>query len=342
MDDSRISRRDLLAGTAAAGAASLGLPTIVGADPGQAGFLAVSSLNGVRAVDKAMELMKAGGDTLDAAIAGVNIVELDPNDMSVGYGGLPNEDGIVELDASCMHGPTYRAGAVASLRNIKTPSKVAQLVLQRTDHCLLVAQGALDFAKMHGFSEENLLTERAREAWVRWKENLSIDDDYLPPDSGAGRRDPRPTGTITCLCLNDKGDISGTTTTSGLAFKIPGRVGDSPLIGCGVYVENEVGACGSTGRGEANILENGSRMVVENMRRGLAPEAACIDVLKRICARTVDKRLVRSPGVPDFQLQFYALNKAGQHGGGCIHAGSRYAVHDGTTSRTLPCAAVIS
>ena len=335
MDQGRMSRRELLA---AGAAASLGVPSL--ASLRQAGFLSISSANGMRTVERAMELMKGGSDTLDAAIAGVNIVELDPNDTSVGYGGLPNEDGVVELDASCMHGPTYRAGAVASLRNIKTPSKVAQLVLQRTDHCLLVAEGALRFAKMHGLPEENLLTERARQAWVRWKETLSLDDDYISPEQGGGQRDPRPTGTITCLCLNDKGDISGVTTTSGLAFKIPGRVGDSPLIGCGVYVENEVGACGSTGRGEANILENGSRVVVENMKRGMAPEAACIDVLKRICARTVDKRLLRSPGVPDFQLQFYAINKAGQHGAGCIHAGSRYAVHDGTTARLANCAAV--
>jgi N4-(beta-N-acetylglucosaminyl)-L-asparaginase len=330
-----LTRRDLLA---AGAAASLGLPTM--ARP-SAGFLAVSSANGMRTVEEAVRLMKEGADTLDAAIAGVNIVELDPNDTSVGYGGLPNEDGIVELDASCMHGPTYRGGAVASLRNIKTPSKVAQLVLQRTDHCLLVAEGALRFAKMHGFKEEDLLTERARIAWVRWKENLSVDDDYIAPDSGGGQRDPRPTGTITCLCLNDKTEISGVTTTSGLAFKIPGRVGDSPLLGCGVYVENEVGACGSTGRGEANILENGSRVVVENMKRGMSPEAACVDVLKRICARTVDKRLLRSPGVPDFQLQFYALNKAGQHGAACIHPGSRYAVNDGSGAKLMDCTAVL-
>lgn len=334
-----LSRRDLLAGAAAVGTASLGLSSVV---PTYAGFLAVSSANGVRTVDKAIELMRAGTDTLEAAVQGVAIVELDPNDMSVGYGGLPNEDGVVELDASCMHGPTYRAGAVASLRNIKTPARVAKLVLERTDHCLLVGEGALRFAKMHGLPEENLLTERARQAWVRWKETLSMDDDYISPEQGSGQRDPRPTGTITCLCLNDKGDISGTTTTSGLAFKIPGRVGDSPLIGCGVYVENEVGACGSTGRGEANILENGSRVVVENMRKGMAPEAACVDALKRICARTTDRRLLRSPGVPDFQLQFYALNKAGQHGGGCIHAGSQYAVHDGVRSRLERCASVLS
>jgi len=332
-----LTRRELLAAATAAG---LGASALAGVAPKRpAGFLAVSSANGMRTVDKAIEMMKAGEDTLEAAVSGVNIVELDPSDMSVGFGGLPNEDGIVELDASCMHGPTYSAGAVASLRNIKTPSRVAKLVLERTDHCLLVADGALQFAKMHGFKEEDLLTEPARQAWLRWKENLSDQDDYISPQER--NRPPRPTGTITCLCLNDKGDMSGVTTTSGLAYKIPGRVGDSPLIGCGVYVENEIGACGSTGRGEANILMNGSRIVVENMRHGMAPEAACVDVLKRICAQTVDKRLLRSPGVPDFQLQFYAIDKSGRHGGGCIHPGSQYAVHDGTSSRLARCAAVI-
>ena len=336
----KISRRDLLAGAAAVGAGVVGLPAMAHY-PRQAGLLAVSSANGMRAVDKAMERMKAGEDTLDAAIAGVNIVELDPNDMSVGFGGLPNADGVVELDSSCMHGPTYRGGAVGALQNIKTPSKVAKLVLERTDHCLLVGPGALAFAKMHGFVEENILTDRAREAWLKWKEGLSHDDDYIAPDE-AGKPPARPTGTITCLCMNEKGDISGVTTTSGLAFKIPGRLGDSPIIGCGVYVQNDVGAAGSTGRGEANILEGGSRIVVENMKRGMVPEDACVDVLKRVCARTVDKRLLRSQGVPDFQLQFYAINKAGQHGGACIHAGSQYAVHDGTKSQLMRCASVMA
>ncbi|HXH60501.1 MAG TPA: N(4)-(beta-N-acetylglucosaminyl)-L-asparaginase [Fimbriimonadaceae bacterium] len=336
-----LSRRELLAGTAAAGVAAVGLPALASA-PRKAGkFLAVSSGNGMRAVDKAMEMMKAGEDTLDAAVAGVNIIELDPDVISVGYGGLPNADGVVELDSCVMHGPTYNAGAVGALRNIKTPSRVAKVVMERSDHVFLVGQGALDFAKMHGFKEEDLLTDKARELWVRWKENLSQDDDYIDPNHNEflGHR---PTGTITCMCLNDKGDISGTTTTSGLAFKIPGRVGDSPLIGCGVYVDNEIGACGSTGRGEANILMNGSRIVVENMRHGMAPQEAIMDVLHRICEQTKEVRLLKERGVPNFQLQFYALNKDGVHAGGCIHGSSPYTAHDGESGQTFRCQGVFA
>ena len=338
-DKPRISRRELLAGAAAAGVAAAALPTVAVAKPKFDGFLVVSSGNGMRTVAKAMELMHQGVDTLDAAVQGVNIVELDPNDMSVGYGGLPNEQGVVELDSCVMHGPTYNAGGVASIRNIKTPSSVAKLVMERTDHCLLVGKGALEFAKLHGFKEENLLTDRARQRWVQWKERLNPNDDYIDPTESEFITE-RETGTITCLCMNDKGDISGTTTTSGLSFKIPGRVGDSPLIGCGVYVDNAVGACGSTGRGEANILMNGSRIVVENMRNDMAPEDACMDVLRRICAQTKEMRLLRESGVPNFQLQFYALNKAGVHGGGCIHGNTAYSVHDGTNAFRGRCAGV--
>ena len=325
----RISRRELLVAAAAAGVATAGLPKIANAKPNFDGFLVVSSANGMRTVAKAMELMKQGVDTLDAAVAGVNIVELDPNDMSVGYGGLPNENGVVQLDSCVMHGPTYNAGGVGAIEGIKTPSSVAKLVMERTDHCLIVGRGATEFAKLHGFKEENLLTDAARRRWVQWKERLSDSDDYIDPSESEFINE-RETGTITCLCLNDKGDISATTTTSGLSFKIPGRVGDSPLIGNGVYVDNAIGACGSTGRGEANILMNGSRIVVENMRHGMSPQDACMDVLERICEQTKEKRLLREPGKPDFQLQFYALNKAGEHAGGCIHGNTEYSVHDGT------------
>ncbi len=326
---------------AGAMAAGVGLGSMAKAAPLQnrGKFLAVSSGNGIPAVDKAMELMRQGEDTLDAAIAGVNIVEDDPNDMSVGYGGLPNERGVVQLDSCCMHGPTFRAGAVASLENIKNPSRVAKVVMERTDHVLMVGPGALEFARMHGFKEENLLTEAARQRWLRWKESLSKDDDYLEPGEGFPK-EPRPTGTITCLALNDKGDISGTTTTSGLAWKIPGRVGDSPIIGAGLYVDNEVGAAGSTGRGEACILIGGSRTVVENMRHGMSPQEAVMDVLERVCKKTVDQRLLSEPGKPNFQLQFYAISKDGRHAGGSILPGSRYAVHDGERSRLIACQSV--
>lgn len=306
--------------------------------PLQGGPVAISSANGLRTTARAMELMREGVDGLDAAIQGVNIVEADPNDTSVGYGGLPNADGVVELDASVMHGPTYRAGAVASLRNIKMPSRVAKVVMERTNHVLLVGVGALEFAKMHGFQEENLLTERARRAWVRWKERLSDTDDYIWPgydsDGVANRgEEERPTGTISCLTLNEKHELSGVTTTSGLAYKIPGRVGDSPIIGAGLYVDNEVGACGSTGRGESVILSSGSRIVVENMRHGMSPEEACLDVLKRICDRTQEERHLHRPGRPRFEVNFYAVNKKGEYAGARIYRGGRYAVHDGRENR---------
>ena len=217
----------------------------------------ISSANGFEAVKKAFDIIQSGKDALDGVIAGVNLLEDDPNDHSVGLGGLPNEDGIVELDACCMHGPTHNAGGVAALRNIRNPSKVARLVMERTDHVLLVGKGALSFARRHGFKEENLLTDEAREQWLHWQENLSEEDDWFPPiekeNSQSTLEWERDTGTINCNALDLNGDLSGVTTTSGLSYKIPGRVGDSPIIGAGLYVDNEVGACGSTGRGEENL-----------------------------------------------------------------------------------------
>lgn len=302
------------------------------------GPVAISSRNGLKATEKAMEMLKAGADPLDAVIAGVNIVEDDPEDISVGYGGLPNEEGVVELDASVMHGPTHNAGAVASLRNIKNPSKVAKLVMERTDHVLLVGEGALKFAKAHGFKEENLLTEKARKIWLYWKETLSDKDDWFPPKKQEIeeeiRRYVEHYGTINCLAIDSKGDIGGVTTTSGLAFKIPGRVGDSPIIGAGLYVDNDVGAAGSTGRGEANILNLGTFTVVEYMRNGLSPEEACLKTLERI-AYTSKKQphLLDSNGRPNFNLNFYALNKKGEYAGAAIWSGSSYVVHDGKENR---------
>lgn len=330
MGNRGISRREVLVG--AAGLVATGPLGFAQSAPA-ARPLVISSANGLRATEKAMELLGRGADTLDAAIEGVNIVELDPNDMSVGYGGLPNERGEVELDASVMHGPTMRGGAVAALKNIKTPSSVAKKVMQRSDHVLLVGAGALEFAKAVGFPEENLLTERSREAWLRWKTRLSKEDDWLEDEEIRDDFGKRPTGTITCLCLDSKGDMSGTTSTSGLAFKLPGRVGDSPIIGAGLYVDNEVGACGSTGRGEAVLLSCGSRTVVENMKRGLSPEQAILDVLRRICEQTKSPRLLGAPGKPNFDVDFYAFNKRGEYAGARIYKGGRYAVNDGASNR---------
>lgn len=307
------------------------------------GPVTISSGNGLKATEKAMELLKAGTDPLDAAIAGVNIVEDDPNDITVGLGGLPNEEGVVELDASVMHGPTHDAGAVASLRGIKNPSKVAKLVMTRSDHVLLVGEGALRFAKAHGFVEENLLTEKARKIWLYWKETLSDEDDWFPPKDEEIdeeiRNYFRTYGTITCLALDSKGDLGGVTTTSGLAFKIPGRVGDSPIIGAGLYVDNDVGAAGSTGRGEANILNVGAHTVVELMRAGMTPEEACLETLKRV-VHTNKKQgyLHDEKGRPKFNLNFYAVRKDGLFGAASIWSGSKYAVHDGKENRLLDCA----
>lgn len=308
----------------------------------------ISSANGLQATSKAMEMILNGSDALDAIIAGVNIVEDDPNDNSVGNGGLPNEDGDVELDASVMHGPTGRGGAIASLRNIKNPSKVARLVMERTDHVLLMGKGALRFAKLHGFKEENLLTEESRKAWLRWKENLSNTDDWLPPhdletkDIGEGIKSAvRNSGTINCNALDLKGNVSGCTTTSGLAYKIPGRVGDSPILGAGLYVDNEVGAAGSTGRGEANLLACSSVMIVEYMRQGKSPEEACLLACKRITAQTKMKRLLDEKGRPKFDVRFYAISRRGEFGSASIWSGAKYAVNTGESQSRLMDAAYL-
>lgn len=361
-----------LAGTVAAGtgeiltagADALGTPAAQGARP-----LLVSSSNGLRWLDRGMEILKGGGDTLDAVLAVVTPVEDDPNDSSVGYGGLPNEEGVVELDASVMHGPTRRAGAVASVQRIKNPARLAKLVMERTDHVLLVGPGARRFARAHGFTEENLLTERSRIAWLRWKESHSDRDNWGPGlDSPEWRQQTRrmlpehlsaeekdewvawirqvlldpPTGTINCLAVDANGDLSGTTTTSGLAWKIPGRVGDSPIIGAGLYVDNDVGAAGSTGRGEECIKVNGAHTIVEAMRRGKSPTEACLEALERVARNYQGDR----SRLGRFHLLFYALNKDGVHGGASLWSaapgGQRrtYAVHDGTEARLVDCAAL--
>jgi N4-(beta-N-acetylglucosaminyl)-L-asparaginase len=336
----KYSRRDFLKTGVTIGAASMisGARGLTGALAAPARVCVISSANGLRATDKAMEMLRSGGDPLDAVIAGVNIIEEDPNDMSVGYGGLPNEEGVVELDASVMHGPTHSAGAVAALRNIKTPSRVAKLVMERSDHVLLVGDGALKFAKAHGFKEEDLLTDKAREVWLRWKENLSERDNWLAPqikNNPPGLDTIAWThGTINCIAIDAKRDLAGVTTTSGLPFKLAGRVGDSPIIGAGLYVDNEIGAAGSTGRGEANILNCGSYTVVEFMARGLSPEEACLKTLERIVKTTkLVPRLLDTEGWPRFGLNFYAINKKGEFGAAGLWSGGKFAVHDGKENR---------
>lgn len=342
------TRRDFLKQASAAGAGALLAQTLPAPLAAAASArtavkpLAVSSANGLAAVAKAFEVIATGADALDGVIAGVNIVEEDPNDTSVGYGGLPNEDGVVELDAACMHGPTHLAGAVASLRNIKNPSKVARVVMERSDHVLLVGEGALRFAKAHGFKEEDLLTDKAREEWLHWKETLSNQDDWLPPHSPddkniGGLFEPfyRHTGTIHCSAIDMRGNISCVTTTSGLAFKIPGRVGDSPIIGAGLYVDNQVGAAGSTGRGEANLINCSSVMIVEYMRQGKSPEEACLQACKRIAEDNKVARLKDDAGRPNFNVKFYALNVKGEFGSAAIFSPGQMAVCDGGAARLV-------
>ena len=319
----------------------------------------ISSANGLHALDKGMDVLKKGGDTLDAVVATVTVVEDDPNDDSVGYGGLPNEEGEVELDASVMHGPTHRAGSVASVRRIKNVARLAQTVMEKTNHVMIVGDGARRFAVAEGFEEMNLLTEHSRKIWLAWKAASSVnwrpgidspewkehlaaifDGDEAKMAYAERVIAHPPTGTIPCMAVNEKGDISATTTTSGLSWKIPGRVGDSPIIGAGCFVDNEVGAAGSTGKGEENIKISGGHTIIEMMRRGKSPEEACLEALARIARNyNNDKKKLAT-----FHIFFYALNKDGVHGAASLWRNhysekghSVYAVHDGTQARLAEC-----
>ena len=321
--------------------------------------LIISSANGLNALGKGMEILKSGGDTLDAAVAAVTIVEDDPNDDSVGYGGLPNEEGEVELDASVMHGPTRRAGSVASVRRIKNVARLAKTVMERTNHVMIVGDGARRFAVAEGFEEMNLLTEHSRKIWLAWKAKTSFNwrpgidspewkehvaqifnhDETQIAYAEEVIAHPR-TGTINCLTVNEKGDVSGTTTTSGLSWKIPGRVGDSPIIGAGLYVDGDVGGAGSTGKGEENIKISGGHTIVEMMRKGMKPSDACLEALARVaCNYNNDKKKLAT-----FQITFYAVNKDGEYGSAALWkknsegaSAKSFAVHDGTQARLMPC-----
>jgi N4-(beta-N-acetylglucosaminyl)-L-asparaginase len=333
----------------------------------------VSANNGVNYLDDAFAFLKSGGDTLDAAIRVVKGAEDDPNDDTVGLGGLPNEEGVVELDACCMHGPTRRAGSVGGVRNIKNVALVSKAVMEHTGHVMLVGEGAERFAVAVGFPRENLLTERSRKIWLLWKEYHSTDDwwgpgmadpNWKPPslsstepqaqlwkeriehlEERAGQLgiEPEfrmaavrrvlipPTGTIHCSALNGKGEISGVTTTSGLAFKLPGRCGDSPIIGAGCYTDQDVGSAGATGSGEENIKVAGAHTIVENMRHGMSPQEAGIEALKRI-ARNYNNDMSKLKFI---DMTYYILRKDGAYAGVSLWEGysegnpHKIAVHDG-------------
>jgi N4-(beta-N-acetylglucosaminyl)-L-asparaginase len=302
-------------------------------------------------VETAFRLLTSGGaDILDALLAGVNIVELDPADTSVGYGGLPNADGIIQLDASCMHGPKRRAGAVGALEGVRTPSLVAKAVMEHTDHHLLVGKDAQTFARNMGFKiEDDLNTEGSRRLWLEWKRRTDPLH-YLDPKARAeaGHRVGRELvaegkieadhyyGTINCNGVNAKGQIAGVTTTSGLAFKIPGRLGDSPILGAGLYVDGEIGAAGSTGRGEANLFNLCSFLIVEDLRRGVAPKDAGLNACRRIQKNTVEKRLLNPRGLPNFSIQFYIVNARGEYAGVSMYPGARFAVCTESGPQILP------
>ena len=355
MPENPMTRRDLIATTAkaAAVAAAVG-PALAQAAPAPlARPVAVSSMNGVQAVKLAVERMAAGASPVDAAVTGVGLVEADPEDVTVGYGGLPNEEGVVQLDAAVMDGVTMRAGAVAALERIKHPAQVALEVMRGTDRILLVGEGALRFARAHGFPEENLLTERARKIWLFWKENASSNDDWVPEPKEIDDPDIqwfikkygdvyfRPTGTIHLSACGEGGQLGCCTTTSGLFFKLPGRVGDSPLVGAGLYCDGDVGSAGGTGHGESNIIVAGAHTVVEFMRRGSSPEAACLATLERVVRNTKLDYLRDAKGRPKNNLLLYAVNRAGEVGSAAIWAGERckYAVcRAGSEPQLFDCA----
>lgn len=347
--ENEMTRREAIAvGTAAAVAAATA--RAVPAQSSAAGRppVAVASKNGLEAVRRAVERMEAGLAPVEAAVQGVSVVEADPDDTSVGYGGLPNSEGVVQLDACCMDGPTMRAGAVAALEGYMHPAQVAYEIMNRTTRVLLVGDGAARFAKSLGFQAENLLTERARKIWLYWKGQMSGIDDWITPPELLEDPDVqrfikkngavRPTGTINLCAVNGAGNVGGTTTTSGLAFKIPGRVGDSPLIGAGLFVDNEVGAAGSTGRGESVIQISGAHTVVELMRAGQSPREACLGALDRLVRATRVPYLLDDDGRPNFDVKFYAVNRAGDAAGAAIWAGAEYALcRGGEEPRLMKC-----
>lgn len=368
------SRRDFLT-TAIVGSISslsIGQETTPqsSSDPATKRPIIVSAGNGFNYLEDAYSFLKGGGDTLDAALKVVKGPEDDPNETSVGLGGLPNEEGVVELDSCCMHGPTRRAGSVGGVRNIKNVSLVAKAVMQHTGHVMLVGEGAERFGVAMGFPRENLLTEHSRKIWMLWKEYHSTDDWWGPgladPNWKAPDTAPQsslweerlkklnllaasigiepehrqvairkvifpPTGTIHCSALNEKGEISGCTTTSGLAYKLPGRVGDSPIIGAGCYTDQDVGSAGATGSGEENIKVAGAHTIVENMRHGMTPHDAGMEALRRI-ARNYNNDMSK---LRFMDMTYYILRKDGAYAGVSLWDGyspdepHKIAVHDG-------------
>jgi len=354
-----MNRREFVRSSAKGGLAAVAVPTMIA--PQSIRPVVLSDRSGISfknggpktCVETAFGRIVEGEDVLDALLEGVNIVENDPEEPGVGYGAVPNADGVVQLDASCMHGPTKRAGGVAAIEGVRTPSLVAKAVMDSTDHHLLVGKGAQDFARNFGFEiEEDLTTEKSRRLWLEWKRRIDPEH-YLDPKKRTTTNGFQAAlqmlregllheshfwGTIHCNGINPRGEISGVTSTSGLSFKIPGRTGDSPILGAGIYVDNEVGACGSTGRGEANLYNLTSFLIVENMRRGAHPKDAALDGLRRIQSNTVEKRLLNRRSLPNFNIRFFALNAKGEYAGVSMYAAEEtgFAVCDENGPREEP------
>jgi N4-(beta-N-acetylglucosaminyl)-L-asparaginase len=361
----KINRREFM--TTTAGAGILAASSSIAASSGPAVItqpaskpIIIASANGHQfknggtktCVETAWEKMMKGDDLLDSLIAGVNIVELDPLEDSVGYGGLPNSEGVVQLDACCMHGPKKAAGGVGASENVKTPSLLAKAVMEKTQHVLLVGKEVTAFARSQGFEiVADLNTPNSRAKWEQWKKQTGKLQEILDPVAReeairqvtldmvkAGLiNENHIHGTINCNGMNTRGDVCGVTTTSGMAWKIPGRLGDSPILGAGLYVDNEVGAAGSTGRGEANLYGLCSYLIVEEMRRGKSPKDAGLEACRRVKANTIDKRFLNSRGLPNFGLNFYVINKRGEYAGVALYGTAPFAVCDAKGPRLEKC-----
>jgi N4-(beta-N-acetylglucosaminyl)-L-asparaginase len=361
----KLTRREFMATSAAMGAVAA-VPSSALAAPavhisGRVTPLVISDISGYRytnggpenSVERAFRGITGGEDVLDALVAGVNIPELDPEEAGIGFGGLPNADGVVQLDSCCMHGPKKQAGGVAALEGVRTPSLVAKAVMENTDHHLLVGKGAQAFARQLGFTiEDDLNTPRSRARWLEWKRRVDPGH-FLDPIRRSregyeiGQEMVREGlisadslwGTTNCSGINAQGEICGVTTTSGLAWKIPGRVGDSPILGAGLYVDGGVGAAGSTGRGEANLYNLTSFLIVEFMRQGMHPKDAGMEALRRIRANTVEERLLNTQGEPNFDIRFFILNKRGEYAGVAMYGAreNEYALctENGSEARAL-------
>ncbi len=391
-----MDRRDFVKATAA-GAAIMATPKVLEGRTGAPAVhirasrpLCVADVSSIRyknggsesGIERAFRGITSGEDVLDALVAGVNIPELDPEEAGIGYGGLPNADGNVQLDSCLMHGPRKWAGGVAGIEGVRTPSLVAKAVAELTDHHLIVGEGAQAFARALGFEvEDDLNTEHSRAMWLEWRRRVDPGH-WLDPEEriqGLGRmgEDTDPDtirrrrreqerrmrefetaamaaglsmvddglidadsywGTTSVEGVSPDGDICGVTTTSGLAWKIPGRAGDSPILGAGQYVDNDVGAAGSTGRGEANLFNCASYLIVEFMRQGKSPKDAGVAALERIQQNTIEPRLLNSRGLPNFDVRFFVLNKQGEYAGVALYGASEsaFAVCDENGAREEP------